>query len=271
LGCGEPGIHDLCAAGAALLGSARTGIVRRDLTMPTNKDFKKLVRARMSKTGEAYTAARAHLLRGPAVATVASAAPAAAPAPPPAKIDYATLAGISDAAVKNATGCEWEKWVWVLDRSDAGDLSHRALAEQVQKTWKVSDWWAQTVAVGYERIKGRRAIGQRLGGAYEATKSKTIAAPAAKVYKAFADMRQRRKWLPATTVTVRKGTPGKSLRMTWDDGTSVEVWLTPKGAKTQTAVAHRKLSGKDDADRRKAFWSDKLGALASVVEAGRAR
>jgi len=237
--------------------------------MPTNKDFKKLVRARMSKTGEAYTAARAHLLR-----TADSAgARSAPPKPPPAlaPIDYAVLAGVSDAAVKKATGCTWEKWVWVLDRIGADDLSHRALAEQVQKTWKVSDWWSQAVTVGYERIKGRRAIGQRLSGAYEATKSKTIGASAAIVYRAFTDSRQRRKWLPGTTVTVRKGTPGKSVRLTWDDGTSVEVWLTPKGSRTQTAVAHRKLTSKDDIDRRKAFWNEKLGTLASVVEAGSAR
>jgi hypothetical protein len=31
--------------------------------MPTNKDSKRLVRARMQKTGEAYTTARAHLLQ----------------------------------------------------------------------------------------------------------------------------------------------------------------------------------------------------------------
>ena len=29
--------------------------------MPRNKDLKRLVRARMQKTGEAYTAARAHI------------------------------------------------------------------------------------------------------------------------------------------------------------------------------------------------------------------
>ena len=176
---------------------------------------------------------------------------------------------MSDAAVKKATGCTWEKWVWTLDHIGAADLSHRAVAEQVQKTWKVSDWWSQAVTVGYERIKGRRAIGQRLSGAYEATKSKTIGAPASVIYKAFADSRQRRKWLPDTTVTVRKGTPRKSLRMTWDDGTSVEVWLTPKGAKTQTAVAHRKLTGKDDVDRRKRFWNERLGAVADLVETHR--
>ena len=31
--------------------------------MPTNKDFKRVVRARMTKTGESYTAARAQLLK----------------------------------------------------------------------------------------------------------------------------------------------------------------------------------------------------------------
>jgi hypothetical protein len=38
--------------------------------MPTQKDFKRLVRARMAKTGEAYTAARAQLLRKPVSANV---------------------------------------------------------------------------------------------------------------------------------------------------------------------------------------------------------
>ena len=31
--------------------------------MPTNKDFKRLVRSRMEKTGESYTSARAQLLK----------------------------------------------------------------------------------------------------------------------------------------------------------------------------------------------------------------
>ena len=31
-------------------------------TMPRNKDLKRLVRARMSKTGESYTAARSQIL-----------------------------------------------------------------------------------------------------------------------------------------------------------------------------------------------------------------
>lgn len=241
--------------------------------MPINKDFKKIVRARMSKTGESYTAARAQLLRRPAphalseqpaiaAARVITSPPAAEPA---AKRDYAKLAGMSDASIEKRTGCTWEKWVFALDYVKAYEWSHRAIAEYVNSKYKTGDWWTQTVTVGYERIKGLRDIGQRRGGTYEASKSKTIAAPATGVYRAFADSRLRRKWLPGVNVTIRKSTPGKSVRMTWEDGTSVEVWLTAKGAKTATAITHTKLAGKEDADARKRYWGEKLTALAELV------
>jgi hypothetical protein len=241
--------------------------------MPIDKDFKKIIRARMLKTGEAYTAARAQLLRKPArharaeLPATARAFSALPPAvAPPIKPDYAKLAGMSEASVEKRTGCTWEKWVWALDHAGAHEWSHRAIVEYVGKSYKTGDWWAQAVTVGYERIKGLRDIGQRRGGAYEANKSKTIAAPAPAVYRAFADSRVRRKWLPGVNVTIRKSTPGKSARMTWEDGTSVEVWLTPKGARTATAITHTKLAGKEDAERRKLYWAEKLRALAAAVE-----
>jgi len=238
--------------------------------MPTNKDFKKIVRARMLKTGEAYTTARSQLLKGRATlpASAASPVPPATPAPAPISPspDFAALAGMSDAAIAKATGCSWQKWVFVLDKAGAADWSHRAIADYVHNAYKVRDWWTQTVTVGYERIKGLRAIGQRRSGSFEATKSKTIAAPAAVVYRAFADARMRRRWLPGVAVTVRKATPSRSVRMTWDDGTSVEVWLTPKGPhKTTAQVQHRQLTGTDDADRRRRFWTDRLAALSAIV------
>src|SRR5690349_10074686 len=113
--------------------------------MPTNKDFKRLVRARMQKTGEAYTTARAQLL--------AKKRPAALP-----RRDYAALSGMSDTALKAKTGCTWERWVKALDRVEAHTWPHRKIAEYVNAKYKVPDWWAQMVTVGYERIKGLRAI-----------------------------------------------------------------------------------------------------------------
>ncbi len=67
-------------------------------------------------------------------------------------------------------------------------------------------------------------------------------------------------------LTVRTATPDKSMRITWPDGTSVEVYFVGKGpAKSQVAVQHGKLTDKESAERIKAYWSERLGALEVIL------
>ena len=182
--------------------------------MPTHKDLKRLIRRRMQKTSESYTAARAQLLK--------SAPASPAPVPPAGPIDYAKLAGMSDAAVKAATGCTWKKWVDALDYARADEWSHRLIAQYVREKFEVTFWWAQTVTVGYERIRGLREIGQRRNGGYETNKSRTFSAPISALFDAFAKPRRRARWLPSLPLTVRTSAPNRSLRFTCADGASVE-------------------------------------------------
>jgi len=225
--------------------------------MPTNKDFKRLVRARMRKTGEAYTTARAQLLNKKHVP---------APAPVATTADYATLAGRSDAAVKAQTGCTWERWVKALDRVAAHTWPHRRIAQYVHEKYKVPGWWAQTVTVGYERIKGLRAIGQRRDGAFEATKSKVFAVPLPRLYRAFSDTRTRARWLPNVDLTVRTATRNKSMRITWPDSTSVQLGFSRKGvSKAQVQIQHGKLPDRAAATRTKQYWAERLAALGNVL------
>ena len=57
-----------------------------------------------------------------------------------------------------------------------------------------------------------------------------------------------------------------SMRLTWPDGTSVELYFIVKGpAKSQVAVQHVKLADKASADRMKAFWAERLGALEAII------
>lgn len=233
--------------------------------MPTDKDLKRLVRARMARTGEAYTTARARLLEKQ---------PPRKASPPPTqpKPDYAKLAGMSDAIIKAKTGCTWERWVWALDRAGAVEWSHREIAAYVREKYDVSSWWTQAVTVGYERIKGLRAIGQRRGGGYEAGKSKVFAVPLGRLYRAFRDARTRRRWLGAVKLTVRTAIQDKSMRVTWPDGTSVELYFLAKGsAKSQVAVQHRKLADKPSVERMKEYWAERLGALQAVLAPTRSR
>jgi hypothetical protein len=224
--------------------------------MTKQKDLKRVVRARMEKTGESYTTARLH--------TVGE-KPTKAAAPP--EPDWATLAGMSDDAVKAKTGRTWVEWVRALDAIGAATMAHRDIAARVHEEFGVGPWWGQTVTVGYERIRGLRAVGQRRTGSWEAAKSRTFSVPLASLYAAWADAKKRARWLPGVKLTVRKATDGRSMRITWDDDTSVELWFTSKGeAKSAVQVQHTKLASKDDATERKAYWGERLDALGELLE-----
>jgi hypothetical protein len=224
--------------------------------MPTDKDFKRLIRGRMHKTGESYTAARAQLQKQK---------PATPAAPKPSQ--YAAIAGKSDALIKERTGCTWERWVKALDHAKAETWPHREIARYVMEKYKIPGWWAQTVTVGYERIKGLRAVGQRRDGSFEANKSKTFPVPRDRLYEAFADGRIRARWLPGIVLTIRTATRGKSMRISWPDGTSLEVGFMSKGAhKSQVALQHVRLPDRASAARMKEYWAERLAALEQMLE-----
>ncbi len=220
--------------------------------MPKNKDLKRLVRARMEKTGESYTAALAQLLRKGAELT---------------EPDYPELAGMSDDAVSSKTGRTWKQWAEELDKVGLVSKSHKEIARFVGDHYEISLWWAQTVTVGYERIKGLREIGQRREGSYDANKSKTFAVSVGELLAAFRDEATRQRWLPGVELTVRTATE-KSVRMTWDDNTTVQAYFTSKGEhKSQVAIQHGKLTSKADAERRKQYWGERLVALGNLLMA----
>lgn len=221
--------------------------------MPTQKDLKRLIRARMEKTGESYTAARYQILEQKSVT------------PPVAQ--FAKLAGMSDDAVKAKTGRTWEEWVRKLDRQDAISMSHKEIAELVHKEFEISGWWAQTVTVGYERIRGLREVGQRrTTGKFDANKSKTFPVPVSRLYKAWSVKGTRQRWLPDVEMKVRTSSKDKSMRITWPDGTSVHAYFTAKGPeKSSVAVQHIGLPSKKELAARKDYWAERLGVLGKVL------
>ncbi len=220
--------------------------------MTKNRDLKKRVRARMAKTGESYTAARAHLV-GDLRASVE---------------EYADLAGMSDEAVSAKTGKTWRAWVDALDALDATSKTHREIAAAVRERWPaIGGWWAQSVTVGYERIRKLRARGQqRTTKLFDANKSRTFAVPVDALYRAFHDGRRRARWLGVEGVERASATEGRRVRLEWPDGTTALVSFTDKGpSKSSVAIQHRKLSSKADADRAKEAWADRLDALAAQL------
>ena len=235
--------------------------------MTVDKDFKRLVRARMVKTGEAYTTARAQLLqlrtRRRSTRKVATAVRYSAP---PLPTDYAAIAGMSEAAIKEGTGCTWERWVKSLDYHGAAQMKHADIAKLIKAKYKTPDWWTQTVTVGYERIKGLRVRGQQRDRTYQATKSRTFAVPVARLFDAWADAKRRGAWLNGAEVKVRTAKAPKSMRLIWSDGSIVSVAFSSKGnGKSAVAVEHTRLPDRDSVNRIKQFWSERFDALAVKI------
>jgi hypothetical protein len=219
--------------------------------MTRQKSFKRLVRARMSKTGESYTAARRSLLAG--------AEPKATAGP--------TMT-VSDEVIRRRTGRGWEEWFDLLDEWGAVERPHPEIARWLGSEHRIDGWSSQAVTVSYERARALRAVGERADG-FAVTATKTVAMPVDRLYEAFVDESLRTRWLPDGELHQRTATKPKSARFDWGDGASrVIVAFEAKGdAKSTVALEHARLADAEEAERMKAFWRERIAAMKEALEA----
>jgi hypothetical protein len=219
--------------------------------MTKQKSFKRLVRVRMEKTGEAYTAARAALLAAREPDEVAG---VAAPTVP-------------DAVIRERTGRGWEEWFDLLDEWGAIAMPHREIARRAREEEGVDGWSSQAVAVSYERARGRRAIGERPDG-FAVTATKTVAVPVERLYDAFVDEAERAAWLPDGELRERTATRPRGARYDWAGGEErVIVSFESKGpAKSTLALEHARLPDAAERERMKSFWRARLAGLKEALE-----
>ena len=198
--------------------------------MTRQKSFKRLVRTRMEKTGESYTAARAMLLA--------------------AEEPDGWLA-TSDERIRERTGRGWEEW---FDRIDEwGELTHREIARRIAAELNIDPlaWNAQAITMSYERTRGGRQPGQRDDG-FAVTATKTLPVPVEQLFDAF---------LAQDELSERTSTRPKSARFDWGDSRVNAVFVAKGEASSTVSVEHRRLSDPDEAERMKAFWRERLPQL----------
>jgi hypothetical protein len=222
--------------------------------LTVQKSFKRLVRARMQKTGESYTAARRMLL-------AAQEAPGRETKPPLAT---------SDAEIRRRTGRGWEEWFDHLDAWGALERPHREIARHLAAELDVHPlaWNAQAITGSYERARGLRAVGEHADG-FAITASKTVAVPVERLYDAFVDPALRARWLPDAEMRERTATRPKSARFDWGDGPGRlhVTFLARDAAKSTITVAHRRLADADEAARMKQYWQQRVTNLKEALEA----
>jgi len=220
--------------------------------MTRHQSFKRLVRTRMAKTGESYTAARATLLAAPE--------PDAGPRP---------ALATSDEMIRQRTGRGWEEWFDLLDEAGLAERPHRDIARWVAELQGVVPlaWAAQAVIVSYERARGGRAVGQRPDG-FAITASKTVGIPVGRLFGAFAGEAERGRWLADAELRERSATKPRSARFDWGDGRArVNITFRATGeARSTVTVEHTRLPDADAAARMKGWWRERLTTLKELHE-----
>jgi uncharacterized protein YndB with AHSA1/START domain len=231
-------------------------------TMPTQKIFKQRIRARMTKTGESYTAARHQLLRKVEEPT------APAVEQPSSEIPADALL-VADESMRRATGKGHAEWFALLDRWGATDHNHTEIATWLRESLGVAGWWAQGITVSYERVRGMRRVHQQ-GNGYTISVTRTVKVDPDRALAAFTNMTVRRRWLPDAPMRRRPTRAALTARFDWSDPKSrVVVNVVPKSdGKALVAVGHEQVPDAEAAERLKAAWRAWLGELKAVLERG---
>jgi hypothetical protein len=231
-------------------------------TMPTQKTFKGRIRARMSKTGESYTAARRQLMQkapdaSSDLALDGSATQAVSP----------DVMVTSDSATVRATGRTHAEWFALLDEWEATGRGHTEIARWLSEEHGVPPWWTQSITVAYERARGLRARHEMADG-FSVSATRTVAADPETCLAAFTDPTVRERWFPDAPLQPRPTRAKLTARFDWADPASrVVVTIAPKDpGRSLVAVTHERIPDEESGDRLKTAWRARLGALKSVLE-----
>jgi hypothetical protein len=242
--------------------------------MTQAKKLKRAIRARSRKTGESYTAARRHVVKGRTAPAPASSA-AARPTPRPKR----TPGGqVTEAAARSNTGHGLEHWFAVLDAFGAVAKGHTASARHLHDDHGIPGWYSQGITVAYERERGLRAVNQACSGDFQVSVSRAVPASLAEAADAIGNPARRRVWLRgadpglaaalnaaftgARPRSVRiKNANNANLRYPWDE-TAVEISILgkPNGGVSVVAVSTKLRDGRQ-VEQRRAQWKLVLDAL----------
>ena len=197
---------------------------------------------------------------------------------------------VSDDSVREATGRGWDEWLATLDAAGARDWDHQRIVAYLEREHgeSCSSWWRQSVAVTYERARGKRAVGQTAGG-FQVGVQRSVARPVTEVWALVTSRPDL--WLgegvrvvlepgrhyeaAGTKGEIRVVKPGDRLRLTWQlDGwtapATVQLTLLATGPGKTALHAHvERLPDAGARETARARWREALDRVAGAGNEGR--
>ena len=203
------------------------------------------------------------------------------------KVERKAEHAVSDETCKAATGRTLAEWHGLIDGRGGLELGRRKIGDWLAGELKVEPWWSATITHEYELARGAVEKDGKPKG-YTICATKTVKADPASCYGAFATAAALDRWFgprhdakieegghwrnaDGNQATVKKATPGKTIRLTWEDAgltlpTPVEIKFAPSGAKTTVMVTIERLQTRAEADGYRRAWGEALERLKQTLE-----
>jgi hypothetical protein len=173
---------------------------------------------------------------------------------------------ISEAKVKEATGRGWMGWFVILNLMEATSIPHKEVAKRLKEQHGAPSWWAQMIAVEYERARGGRKKNERAGGTYAVNVTKVMPVSLSKLFAAATNAKTRKGWFPPGPFAETSKTKDKYWRGTWKAGRKLEFGFYAKGeGKAQIALEIGKLPSPVEVEQERAAWKTAMEKLSALL------
>lgn len=196
---------------------------------------------------------------------------------------------ISDEAVRGASGRSWDEWEALIDSWDGEALSHKEIVALLRERGGLdSGWWRQAVTNGYEKLKGRRKVGETQDVGFQVGVQRTVRAGHALAWRVLTSADGVRAWLgdgetptfaegatyrlaDGSTGEVRVVRPNGHLRVTlhprgWPRPSTIQVRVEAKvDAKTVIGFHQEHLPAENDREERRAHFKAALDAIEGLI------
>lgn len=194
--------------------------------------------------------------------------------------------GISDEAVADATGHDWAHWFTVLDENDATTLTHKDRVVLLADAGVESGWWQQQLAVGYERERGLREVGETADAGFQVGVQRTLPIPQDDLWTLLTSKSGLAVWLgdtgplaiesgsryetpEGTTGEIRTTKDHERIRLTWQppdrpDPTTLQLTVTPAESDPSRCVLrfhHENLADTTERETLREHWRAVLDRL----------
>lgn len=199
---------------------------------------------------------------------------------------------VSTESVAKGTGRGWREWIDLLDRAGAKSCTHPELVALLKTKYKLSLWWQQGVAMGYEIHHGKRVEGRNAKGLYSTVATKTLPLSQKETWALLSSPEGLATWLsPFAPFPWKKGAAyevdggvfgavrtvlaPRRLRLSWQE----ETWAKPgvvqlgvvkrSGKKSMVTLQHEGIPSAARKLVLREHWKKALAAFATLAANGR--